>query len=58
VLVYNELGQVVAHLFDGAVTAGQDYTLALNSQRLAAGLYVCRMVLNGHTELRRLTVAR
>ncbi|MDO7850662.1 HYR domain-containing protein, partial [Hymenobacter convexus] len=58
VVVYNELGQVVARLFDGAVTSGQDYALALNSQRLAAGLYVCRLVLNGHTELRRLTVVR
>ncbi|MDO7849378.1 HYR domain-containing protein [Hymenobacter sp. M29] len=58
VLVYNELGQRVATLFDGAATAGQQYSLTLNGQRLTSGLYVCRLVTNGKTETLRLTIVR
>ncbi|MDB5236176.1 MAG: Por secretion system C-terminal sorting protein/choice-of-anchor [Hymenobacter sp.] len=56
VVIYNELGQAVASLFDGAVNGGQRYSLTLNSQNLASGLYVCRFVLNGKTEMLRLTI--
>jgi hypothetical protein len=56
VIVYNELGQRVAVLFDGAATAGQPYSLTLQGRNLASGLYVCRLVTNGKTETLRLTV--
>jgi hypothetical protein len=57
VLVYNQLGQRVATLYDGAATAGELHTLTLKSQTLATGLYVCRLVTNGKTETLRLTIA-
>jgi hypothetical protein len=58
VVVYNQLGQRVATLFDAAATAGQLYSLTLKSQNLASGLYLCRLVTNGKTEVLRLTVIR
>ena len=58
VLVYNALGQRVASLYDGEVTGGQLYVLPLLSQQLATGLYECRLVVNGHAEMRRLLIAR
>ena len=58
VVVCNQLGQVVARLYDGAVVSGQAYTLGFDGRHLATGLYVCRLVLNGKAEMLRLTVAR
>jgi hypothetical protein len=58
VMVYNQLGQRVATLFDGAAMAGQLYSLTLKGGNLATGLYVCRLVTNGKTEMLRLTIAR
>lgn len=56
--VYNYLGQRVATLYDGAVNGGQHYDLCLDSHALAAGMYVCRLVLNGRAETRQLNIAR
>ena len=58
VVVCNQLGQVVARLYNGAVVSGQAYTLGFDGRHLATGLYVCRLVLNGKAEMLRLTVAR
>ena len=58
VVVYNELGQRVATLYQGTVTGGQVYELPLRSQSLATGLYMCQLVLNGKSEMLRLVIAR
>ena len=58
VVVYNELGQLVATLYEGPVSGGQRYELLFQSRDLATGLYVCHLVLNGQSELLRLVVAR
>ena len=58
VAVYNLLGQRVATLFDGSATAGTAYSLTLNSENMATGLYLCRLVTNGKTQTLRLTIAR
>ena len=58
VVVYNQLGQRIATLFDGPSTAGQLHTLTLNGEAMASGLYICRLVTNGKTEILRLTIAR
>jgi hypothetical protein len=47
VLIYNELGQQVAMLYEGPVSSGQRYELLFRTRELAAGLYVCHLVLNG-----------
>lgn len=56
--VYNHFGQRVATLYQGAVNAGQYYGLRLDSHALASGMYVCRLVLNGHAETRQITVTK
>ena len=58
VVVYNALGQRVASLYDGAVNGGQLYSLLLHSEHLAAGLYECRLLVNGKAEMQRLIIAR
>ncbi|GAB3877109.1 hypothetical protein GCM10028824_36390 [Hymenobacter segetis] len=58
VVVYDGMGRRVASLYDGAVNGGQLYSLTLNSQNLAAGLYQCQLVVNGKAEMLRLLIAR
>ncbi|WP_345123154.1 T9SS type A sorting domain-containing protein [Hymenobacter antarcticus] len=55
--VYNEMGQRVATIYDGNVLGGQLYSISLKTQGLTTGLYACRLILNGKTEMMRLTVA-
>jgi hypothetical protein len=56
VLVYNQLGRQVASLYNGPVHKGQRYTLSLNSQQLAPGLYTCSLLVSGKRETVRLLV--
>ena len=58
VRIYNELGQLVSTVFDGLTQAGELRTVTLDSQPLAAGVYLCRLVTNSSTETIRLMVAR
>ena len=58
VVIYNELGQRVASLYDGAVTGGQLYEFPLKGQNLVTGLYECRLVVNGKAQMQRLIIAR
>jgi hypothetical protein len=58
VVVYDGMGRRVASLYDGAVNGGQLYSLTLNSQNLATGLYQCQLVVNGKAEMLRLLIAR
>ncbi|UOG73183.1 SBBP repeat-containing protein [Hymenobacter tibetensis] len=58
VLVYNQLGQQVASLYEGTVRKGQRYELPLNSQKLTAGLYTCVLRVNNKRETVKLLVTR
>ena len=58
VRVYNQLGQQVATLYEGKVHKGQHYELPLQSQKLAAGLYSCSLLVAGQRETVRLLVTR
>ena len=57
-VVYNQLGQRVATLYDGAVNGGQLYSLTLTDRDWATGLYQCQLVVNGKAETLRLVIAR
>ncbi|UOG73186.1 SBBP repeat-containing protein [Hymenobacter tibetensis] len=56
VLVYNQQGRQVASLYTGAVHKGQRYTLALDGQKLAPGLYTCSLLVDGKRETVRLVI--
>jgi hypothetical protein len=58
VVVFNSLGQQVASLYDGAVRAGQEYRFALQSTKLAPGVYTCQVRTAGHSYTTRLLIAR
>lgn len=58
VLVYNQLGQQVATLYEGAVRKGQHYELPLHSEKLAPGLYTCSLLVNGQRETVRVLITR
>ncbi|UOQ68763.1 SBBP repeat-containing protein [Hymenobacter volaticus] len=57
VRVYNQLGQEVARLYQGAVRKGQQYTLPLAGSSLLPGVYQCQLTVNGQREVVRLLVA-
>ncbi|UOQ64713.1 SBBP repeat-containing protein [Hymenobacter volaticus] len=56
VAVYNQLGQQVASLYEGAVRKGQHYELPLHSHKLAPGLYICSLLVGGQRETVRVLV--
>jgi hypothetical protein len=56
VLVYNAVGALVATLHSAPTTAGQDYYLALSAEKLADGIYFCRLVSAGKIETRRFVI--
>jgi hypothetical protein len=58
VCVYNQLGQLVATLFDAVAERGHDYSLRLNAEHLATGVYLCRFVSPGQVRVQRLTVVK
>ncbi|UOQ64715.1 T9SS type A sorting domain-containing protein [Hymenobacter volaticus] len=58
VQLYNQLGQKVASLYEGKVRKGQHYELPLNSEKLAAGLYTCSLLVNGQRESVRVLISR
>ena len=58
VRVYDQMGTLVATLFDGVAESGRDYSLALNASRWPTGIYLCHFVGLGQTRTQRLMVAR
>lgn len=58
VKVYNQLGVVVATLYDGQVEASRLYNVTLNGQPLAAGVYNCQLITNGKVTNQRLLVSK
>jgi hypothetical protein len=58
VKVYNQLGVLVATLYDGQVEASRLYSATLNGQPLAAGVYTCQLITNGKVVNKRLLVSK
>ncbi|OUJ69900.1 FG-GAP-like repeat-containing protein [Hymenobacter crusticola] len=58
VYLYNELGKLVSTLYDAEVVSGGEYYLPLPTEKLASGVYLCRLVSNGKMETLRVTVIR
>ena len=57
IIIYNSLGQMVTTLYDGPVKAQQQYNFSLESQRLPAGVYSCKLhTATGHSQFARLVV--
>ncbi|MDF7813814.1 SBBP repeat-containing protein [Hymenobacter sp. YC55] len=56
VRVYNQLGQLVATLYEGVVQPQKLYELPLNSRSLAAGVYHCQLSVGGQYESIRVVV--
>jgi len=58
VYLYNELGKLIATVYDAEVASGGEYYLPLSTEKLASGVYLCRLISNGQVENLRLTVVR
>ena len=58
VTLYNLLGQRVATLHDGPVTAGERVALTINAGRLGAGTYFLRLTTDTASRTERVTVVR
>ncbi|MBF9238478.1 T9SS type A sorting domain-containing protein [Hymenobacter sp. BT683] len=56
--LYNQVGALVATLYNAEVEGGRDYHLPLSRENLADGVYFCRMITNGKVENKRLTIMR
>jgi uncharacterized delta-60 repeat protein len=57
VLLYNQLGQQVASLYEGPVQEKQRYAFLVQGQQWAPGLYECWLVVDGQRERTRLLIA-
>ena len=58
VQVYNSFGVLVATLYDGPAEAGQRYAVELDGKPLPAGIYYCRLVVNGESKTTQLMVSK
>ena len=58
VQVYNQMGVLVATLFEGEAQAGRDYPLEVDARRWPTGIYLCRFVSQGKTSTQSLMVAK
>ena len=56
VRVYNQMGVLIATLFDGVAESDRDYSLALDAAKWPRGLYLCHFVSQGQTRTQRLVV--
>jgi len=58
VKVYNQLGVLVATLYDGQVEGNRLYSVTLNGGPLASGVYNCQLITNGKVTNKRLLVSK
>ncbi|PJJ52932.1 YDG domain-containing protein [Hymenobacter chitinivorans] len=58
VYLYNELGRLVATLYNAEVVGGQDYQLDLGRAELPNGVYTCRLITNSTVENRRFSIVK
>jgi membrane protease subunit (stomatin/prohibitin family) len=55
--IFNVLGQEVATLVDGVKEPGY-YTVTWNAAEMPSGVYFCRLIAGGHSEMRRMILLR
>ena len=58
VKVYDVLGREVAVLFRGRAEAGRSYTLSLDAAELPSGLYLCRIVTDSRTDVKKMLLLK
>jgi hypothetical protein len=58
VKVYNQMGKVVATLYDGQVEGNRLYSMTLNGGSLLGGVYNCQLITNGKVVNKRLLVSK
>ncbi|MBF9240015.1 HYR domain-containing protein [Hymenobacter sp. BT683] len=58
VRLYDGQGRIVAVLFDGVAEAGRDYSVPLNAENLATGIYLCRYEKLGQSMVKRLAIVK
>ncbi|WP_375417556.1 putative Ig domain-containing protein [uncultured Hymenobacter sp.] len=58
VKIYNQMGYLMATLFNGVAEGGRDYLLPVKSAQWPAGLYLCHVVSQGQTRVQRLVVVK
>ncbi|WP_426060327.1 T9SS type A sorting domain-containing protein [Hymenobacter sp. B1770] len=58
VYLYNQVGALVATLYNAEVEGGREYYVTLSSENIADGVYFCRMITNGKVENKRITIMR
>ena len=56
-VVFNMIGQEVARLVDGELTAG-NYETEFNASRLSSGTYIYRLTSTGHTQVRKMLLLK
>ncbi|MFC7666978.1 MBG domain-containing protein [Hymenobacter humi] len=58
VYLYNQVGALVATLYNAEVESGREYYISLSRENIADGVYFCRMITNGKVENKRITIMR
>lgn len=58
VTVFNQLGQVVATLFDNAVTANHEYAVSFNGNGLSSGVYFYTLRCNNVSVTRKMLLLK
>ncbi len=57
-VVYDAMGRLVATLYDDQTESGRDYEVSLNSQSLAKGVYICRLIRGSKVDQLRVVVSK
>ncbi|MCB2378536.1 YDG domain-containing protein [Hymenobacter sp. BT635] len=58
VYLYNHLGALITTLYNAEVERGRAYFLPLTSENLPNGVYICRLILNGNAENKRISLVK
>jgi len=56
VYVYDQVGRLVTTLYNAEVESGQEYYLPLSAEKMAEGVYSCRLIVNGKVENKRFNI--
>ena len=58
VYLYNNLGALVTTLYNAEVESGRAYFLPPTREDLPNGVYICRLILNGNVENKRISIVK